>query len=381
MGRAQYNRVAFFAYYNWAGVSTPLLSALRVLSEAGYVVDVYTVRQRQNNKFHLQDARINIYQLPFYSPRRAELAGLVGFTALALAKSWQESYDCFFGIDAAGLVAAVAAGRAKRVPVMYYSLEMLVSQDIQGWQRQIIKKLERRCHRNTICTIALTSRRARVLLADNQFPDAQVEIVPVARTGPAIQEKSDFLRQKFHIPADKKIILVAGAIDPLNLTLELAQAALTWPVDWVLVLHGWVGARGYEDQVRAVVSRGANTIVSTDVVTEEELDSLVASADVGVALYRSGKLNVDEMASSKIAQYLRCGLPVVATDFPTLVELVESNECGVCVHDVADVEQAIQRVLGNYAQCQESALRVYEQSLRFEKHFQPVLNYLGGRVE
>ena len=380
--RRQEKRVAIFAYFNWVGVSSPILAAVQLLIEAGYTVDLFTVKQRKGSEIGLDLPRLNIFEIPFYSPRRFLLLGLACFVASVLHRCGGKSYLCLLGIDPAGLIVATAVAKRTRSPVAYFSLEMLVWQDIRmerrlvvALQKRGVKMLERRCHQQVAFTIALDERRAKCLLEDNRVPGAEVILVPVSPAGevPDNIMQSDYLRQRFNIPPDKRIILMIGAITDLNMALELAQAARNWPSGWALVLHGWVANEDYLHQVKQAC-RDRQTILSLDVVPQQELDKLVASADIGIALYENQGLNIYHMSSGKIPQYMRCGLPVIAIDFPNLVDQVEASGCGICVRNEREVSEAIRQILDDYSYYSKNARRVYVERYDFSSHFRQVLD-------
>jgi glycosyltransferase involved in cell wall biosynthesis len=80
-------------------------------------------------------------------------------------------------------------------------------------------------------------------------------------------------------------------------------------------------------------------------------------------------------------QYLRCGLPVVAIDFPNLRDLVEANGCGVCVPVPADTARAIRQVEANLKRFKDNVLTQYAQNDGFQTAFGEVLKQLSGLSE
>jgi glycosyltransferase involved in cell wall biosynthesis len=113
---------------------------------------------------------------------------------------------------------------------------------------------------------------------------------------------------------------------------------------------------------RAAVAGGV--CVSARPVVHAELDDLVASADIGLALYadRSGPAaRLMGLASGKIASYLKCGLPVVATALPTLREFIEGYRCGVCVESIEEIPAALALIDSDYVEFRRNAFRCFEE--------------------
>ena len=70
-----------------------------------------------------------------------------------------------------------------------------------------------------------------------------------------------------------------------------------------------------------------------DVVEIKELYTIIASADVGlVPTWNSNDLSYWFALDNKIFDYLRCGIPVLATQQPEYVKLIESYDVGLCIN-------------------------------------------------
>jgi glycosyltransferase involved in cell wall biosynthesis len=155
---------------------------------------------------------------------------------------------------------------------------------------------------------------------------------------------------------------------------ELAQSAKKWDSTWTLILHGWKVKRDYLDELKKACD-GKHVILSEEVVELEQLDELVSSADIGIALYKPVDRNIYDMAQSsgKIWQYLRCGLPVITVDFPSLQEMMTDGRFGVCVHQPEEMESAIDIILSNYSEYKVRAMNYYKLYGDFSVSFKPIL--------
>lgn len=290
-------------------------------------------------------------------------------------------YRCFIGYDPPGLVVASILGFFCRVPVIYHSLELWCSNDIPSkcarfsWlpsQQMMLKHAERFFHKRVMLTIIQDKRRAKVLFEDNKLPLKDIYYVP--HTGREAlyktQEKPDYLRQKFGINSEKSIILMVGGINETTLAYELAKVAKNWPSSWHLVLHGF-STPEYLDMISRTIDRGKITL-STDLVSMNELSKLIASSDVGLALYPNTNTNFYEMTSGKIGQYFRCGIPVIANNFPNLIDLVESSIAGLCLNSLGELPEAIENILKDYKKFSINAFKAYSTYYDFDKAFYPV---------
>ena len=124
-----------------------------------------------------------------------------------------------------------------------------------------------------------------------------------------------------------------------------------------------------------VVKPGRRLFLSLDVVPHDQLDVLISSADIGVALYRdlSSSHTVISAASNKLGHYLKCGLPVIVNDYPSLERLMATYECGVCVSSPREVGQAVQQILEDYQSFRANAILAYQEKYNFDAYIGDVI--------
>jgi glycosyltransferase involved in cell wall biosynthesis len=277
------------------------------------------------------------------------------------------------------------AGRLLSIARAYFSLEIWVSAEIRQRHWLWVKWLERVCNRSCRFTIVQDEDRARLLMAENHIPQSQVVLVPNSFLGPPTKRKTVYLYQKLGIPADKKIILHAGSLQHWTMALELVEAAHDWPDEWALVLQSrqHLGTGEYDICLRSKID-SQHVFLCGDPVPSREMSDLVASGDIGVALYRTGPSHVlganqlwAGLGSGKIASYLHHGLPVVTVNFPSLTQLVEGCACGKVVPDAGAVGRAIAEILADYPTYSANALCCYQERFDFEQAFEQVLQRLG----
>jgi glycosyltransferase involved in cell wall biosynthesis len=384
-----------------------LVNSALLLSRAGYQVDLVTVATDRFPGLAPHDFGDPAIRVVPYRP--GPLARLRGvgwvWSVPGLARTIERAvrdgppYRCLIGVDADGLLAATRVGTRLGLPVVYYSLEMEIA---RGETRRFIealvsrlsppgiilrrylknrlsawfkKPLERRAHRRARFTIALDEERARTLLADNRLPGADVVIVPTSPLALGRALDRDYLRRRLGIAPGQKILLHSGGITDVYRSLELAESVRRWPPDWTLVIHGFSTDPVYVARLRALAD-GRRLVVSTDLVPYQELDDLVASADIGLALYRGFDSNHVAMASGKVLQYLKCGVPAIATDFPSLRRILHGHGSGRCVRDEGDLEPAAREILADHRAWSDRARRCFEDHFDFAVHFEAVIRRL-----
>lgn len=354
--------------------------AIRMLAQNEYAVDLITIRDHRWRAPVFKDMDVRVFTLSSSAGREIFPGlSLLRYIILSFWACLGQSYHCFIGIDQDGLTAATVLSIFKQVRVVYYSLEIRFLSPDSGLLKKFRKRLERWCHKRASLTVIQDAKRAHLLLEENNAPNSQVALVPNASAGPPLSgSKERYWHRRFGIPIDHTVLLFAGGIADHNCVLELARIAHTWPDDWVLVIHGF-GDEAYINQVRQFVD-GQHVLVSLDFVSPEQLDYLIGSADIGIALYNSNcDTNVTQMgfASGKCFQYLRCGLPVIGSDLPGLHELLVDQKCGVVVTGADQIESAALKVISQYDEYSSSAHQCYLNYGNFEKCFESVLKHIA----
>lgn len=412
-------RVAVFLLYHPLWSSPSILNAVTLLAERGYAVDIFTDSEQPPRFVHGGDLPIRVHlprppskqgakEVPAISwgspvrpgiPRRSRrllpgaIADLVGelWTVLrwrlprapvlhCIRRAWSVSgahgpYTCFIGAEPYGLMAATVLGLMRGVPTIYWSLELWPWKESRGLVARIRKILECLCHRRAEFTIIQDEDRARFVARENRTrPASPFVIVPAAARGPARAQRGDDWRTRLGIPRSQKILLYAGSIETWSRPVELVVAAQDWPADWVLLLHGF-GSAELIDQVRGHCRVPGRVHLSFEVLPYHELDSLISSADIGLAFYEDLGPNWSLIgsASGKLSHYLKCGLPVITNSFPSIERIVDAYGCGICVPSPAQIAEAARKIFSDYTTYRANAVRCFEEKLEFSKHFGEVV--------
>jgi len=290
-----------------------------------------------------------------------------------------KSYLCFIGVEPGGLVVATIAGILRGVPVVYYNMELSLSHEINERHKLLIKWFERKCNRKAVLTLIQDEARAQLLCQDNHIPLSRMALIPCGVMGPSFAQQTDYLRQKYGISANKKILLYAGKIAHWARIAELAQQVEHWPDGWVLVIHGFPAVGQYVEEIRHVVSASSGRLVlSTEMLPQDQFESLLSSADMGIALYEDQGANFRHTgsASHKLALYLKCGLPVITSDFPSLRQIIEGYGCGVCVSDESQVILAAGQIMADYQRFRTNVRKCFNEHFDIRPHWHRVMTNL-----
>ena len=396
-------RVAVVLYGYAVGVSPSVINAATALARAGYGVDIFTYGTYIGD-VTFPGLKVRIVEV---AAKEAAVRGIGHFflrikhrLGRLLPTAWQvrleqrsvernirsyvaavcssmsdvARYTCLIGVEPLGLAVAHGVAAREKAPLVYYNLELYHEPDIRTVKDRVAIALERLCNRDAVFTITLDQQRAKIISEQNGVPMGSIVTVPVSADGDPFRDKTDYLRERLGLAQDDRIILYAGFLADWAYCKEMAEAARQWPDNWVLVLH----THGFHDPayVRKVrQAEGRNVRFSMTPVPYDDLPAFLASAEIGVALYKDlgANFNLIGSASGKLAHYLKSGLPVIVNSYPHIARVVEKYGCGVAIDGPGNMADAIQTILDNYESMRDGAFRCYEENYRFSRHFIKVI--------
>ena len=125
--------------------------------------------------------------------------------AAAVGERERVSYACLIGVDPDGLV--LADSLADGAPLGYFSLELLLSEELAHDAERELKAQERAISRRAAFVVVQDEARARLLVDDNDLDASRVVLVPNAPVGPARRRASRYWHTRFGLPDDARVVL------------------------------------------------------------------------------------------------------------------------------------------------------------------------------
>lgn len=294
-------------------------------------------------------------------------ADFIPLHVLEATKKFQEEqeYAVFIGVEPCGLLWAHLLGGGERIPLIYFSQELWLQDDpnYNNPERRYLREQERNILPKCVAIIVQDKERGELLAKHNRISFSKFIYVPVGALGKYTDQKSRYFQKKFNLPLDTRVVLNLGWIGEDRMSLEVAQQSKALPEGWVMVFHGFYGDASYIKKIVDLTKENKKFFISLEMLEMDELPELIASCDIGLVFYRGTTMNqrTTGFSSGKLAQYLQCGLPVIAIDFPSIKRIIDQYQCGVCVGGPHEIPQALQQISANYEKMQANSFRCYEE--------------------
>lgn len=196
-------------------------------------------------------------------------------------------------------------------------------------------------------------------------------------------ESKGELRKSFGLPENKKIIAYVGKYKTMAMDKGVDElvasfaSAMKNHSDYHLLIVGLA-----EDEKAELVNlldsasvpKEAFTLVAH--VPQAEVARYIRLADVLVMNYPDTPYYANYMSPMKMFEYMASGNPIVATDLPSIREVLnESNAILVRPNDVKSLEEGIERAF-NRSEIAAQALRDVE-SYTWDKRAKRILDFIG----
>ncbi len=117
-------------------------------------------------------------------------------------------------------------------------------------------------------------------------------------------------------------------------------------------------------------------------VSREEVQQILARGMAGLVTLHP-IINYKDALPVKMFEYMAAGIPVIASDFPLWREIVEGNECGICVDplDEKQIAEAIQYLVDHPEEAKrmgDNGRRAIEQKYSWEMEAKKLIAMYEG---
>lgn len=296
---------------------------------------------------------------------KLELPTVVKLLFATFKEHFFKSYDLIIGGDLWGNVIANSLKKVSRARHLFFVLEY---PQITDGAHPVLSKpdiLEHKALKNADIVVTHDKYHQKFIIDNFGIDASRICLLANSSFTPEFRSESQWLRKQFRIPSEHAVILHSGGFGKWFRCAELAHTYQNWDESIRLIFH--IGRKPTTDEYfERIYNEDASrrSLYSLSPLSNEELDEMISSADVGIALYSVEHLGyrAEQMglAAGKIGNYLKCGLPVIATRLPSL-KYIEEYGCGVLVDDESQIEPAISQILSNKDSYRENAFKCYRE--------------------
>jgi glycosyltransferase involved in cell wall biosynthesis len=326
------------------------------------------------------------YQVHYYCPRLEGIpqssshAGLTYIFIEGGQLRLADRYSFAIGVDRGGIIAAEKVARALRIPCGLISYEIFFAEETG----EDFKRPEIAACANVRFAVCQGHERSRQLSMENSIPMDRIIDIPVAGRGVRRAARNHMLHEVIGLPRDTRIALYIGSVvSRWTMVDDLIAGVKDWDDGWVLVLHG----RYNDDDMTRFRLRNQQHeriyFTPRGGLPMSAMQSLVQSADMGIAFYRPTFADVHEgrnlehlgMSSGKIATYLQCGTPIVVNDIGEMSREVAEYQLGIHVQNLDELPSRLRSAGRDTVESwRENCYRYFENKLDLDMRIGPLLD-------
>jgi glycosyltransferase involved in cell wall biosynthesis len=332
-------------------------------ADLGYTVTILTSRSARFSNISTQNKNIKVLYVKERT-QRLELPTILKLAAKSSLECFTHSYDLVIGGDAWGNVIAQKLSVLKHTKFLFFVLEYPQIITDSHPKLSMLERLENAALQKADMIVTHDKYHKKFLIDNFYLSEECICLLANSSYTEEYRSKSNFLRRIFNIPPEHRVILHSGGFGGLFKSSELVNSVTSLSKDIELVFH--IGRRPTDDKYfnQLYKNQPGNVHFSLTSLTNEELDEMISSADIGIALYSVERLGYRAelmgLAAGKIGNYLKCGIPVIATKINSLAYL-EDYRCGILITSESQLQDAIKNVLSDYAIYKQNAYRCYRE--------------------
>jgi len=338
----------------------------RALAGAGHRVTVLCFEgpglPREEERDGVRVLRVPRLQMPRFLPPGFQLAWYLlrlardGGTGAMERRARSLTADVVHACDLRTLALGVRLARRLRARLVYdchdlwaefytspepWRLGTPITPRLLGW---LWHRVERKFIRRPDETIVVSDAMADHLVGRYGIPRPVV-----VRNCPPFRESGEGrLREELGAPEGARVVLYHGVALFKRALGKIVEAAELLPENCLLALR----CTGSEARIALLKEMAAQSpararIRFLDPVPQETLAEHTAGADVGLALLEDVQINQRVALPNKIFEYMRSGVPVVASAMPEMRRVIETERVGGLVHELTPeaIARAIREVL------------------------------------
>ncbi len=255
--------------------------------------------------------------------------------------------DIYHSNDLDTLLANYLAARIRGKELVYDSHEYFLGvPEIQGRPaKKVWTAIERLIFPKLKTIITVNESIANLYEKDYGKKLVVVRNLPLSQEIKKVKTKEDL-----GVPLDKSIVILQGAGINIDRGAEELLEAIALSNDYVLYLVG-TGDVIEKLKERALLNDLIDKVVFVGRLPYQEMMQYTLNADVGVTLDKDTNINYRFSLPNKIFDYMKAGIPVLASDLKEVANIVNGYQVGLVIenHEPQTILSGLDTILSNKA--------------------------------
>jgi glycosyltransferase involved in cell wall biosynthesis len=324
--------------YAWLVFDPPILNLGRLLSERGHEVIALGIGRKQDNPFEEVNSKFTVFRTiplrPSYLNSSVILPFRFAFNLCKMAVKYKP--DFYVATNWNSFITAVIAKKLSKGRIIYYQLEYNDRSNsglaVQPFKVRVMFYLEKAWIHEAEALFSAEPNRSRFMKCDYSLPFEPPAIynAPLKASLPRVEKKP---------PEGKLRIVNLGSVCPETGIRILLLTLSTHKINSSLDIYGPVKS-DFENEFQKLLNEtkaNGNDINYCGCIPYAAVPRLLQNYDVGIAFYQGNNMNQLYCSPSKLFEYMAAGLVVIASDLPSLREIVRPPELGLCIqHENTD---------------------------------------------
>lgn len=314
----------------------------------------------------------DVIRLEHFVPRTL-MAGLnylqyILFSLLALIRTYAEPEACYYTRSLQTLCVLCATRWLHRKPVYFEAHELHGDPEATHPGRKALTALMRWMLAHLDGLVVIT-QRLKALYVEFGMPAQAILVAPdgldAKRLTPHLDR--DAARQALQIPLDKILVCYTGHLFPWKGVYTLAESGRYLPDEYAIWIVGGTSADQQALQ-QYLDERQIRNVVLAGYVPYTEVPRYLAAADV-LVLPNSAEQRISREYTSplKLFEYMGAQRPIVASDLPSIREVVQHNKQAFLVppDDPVHLAEGIVHVSGDPELAQRLVRSAYAETRQY----------------
>jgi glycosyltransferase involved in cell wall biosynthesis len=370
--------ISAITYYN-PDLYPPIVNGARLLARHGFELDLYC---RDNGEEWSVSYPPQVQVVRVRPHLRGSWLEYIFFVASVLREARGAS-RLVVGHDAYGLLPAWLLAKREGCPLVYHCHDFVDRKRSLHFAGRMLRAFERRFARTADLVIVPDKERGELVARELQLtqPPLIVANAPLKHSVSSRGALKKALRQQDL--AFERIVFRQGRVGEGHAIEVTLRSMKYWSNQtWGFVVMG-LGREDYRRKLIALSERLGvdDRFVILPPVAYDEVMSFTSDADVGHALYEPITINhsTPTTSSNKAMEYLSAGLPLLASDSPSMRGLVKQYGCGVVADESnpQSVATAVNEILNHPRQAGAMGIagrKAFEEVFCYEQQFAPAID-------